>query len=59
MSKKPIAYAIYLSEGDSLYTKALYSEKEIKTVTDGEDEDVEEWKCKLVRGENLTVEDHT
>lgn len=53
--KKAIAIAVY---SDSLYTKELYSEKEIKAIEDSTDEEVGDDKCVIIRS-NLTVEDHT
>lgn len=56
---KAIAIAVYKTEGDDLYSKELFTEDEVQMVADGEDDDVQEWKSIIVRGDNLSVEDHT
>lgn len=56
---KPIAIAIYLNEGCYLYSKELFTEKEIEAVRNSEDEDTGEWKTYIILGKDLEVECHT
>ena len=56
--QKPIAIACY-NMGKELYSKRLYSEREIELVQQEGDEDVGGEKVIIVRGENLSVESLT
>ncbi len=53
------AIVVYLTEGGDLYTKCLTTEKQIQKVRDGEDKDVEEYKCYIIFGDDLESECHT